>query len=338
MYTSNLFSKTFSIDNNYIYINFLPDFRQTVTLYEEGNDYYANDDSSIIKIKQSPFTWINLSESGKWLLEVKHYENFKTYTLYILPSIKHIKTPLGEEFNQKINHFLNQTLLDYKKSQKNELRLYFYNSQKTFLSIVFDSYWPSIDLKYSLSRPSEYTTIDRAFKKPDQNCFILGKVKKTIGAKNGHLHDFIEPVSIILYDFKRDKYDFFDDFKRKISDLEIILIELLSYTIRKKYNFDSLETKRIQAYIEKKNGFSVTVEKAIKLFISEISDAFKNGDTPKLRHLYIALNTMLDCSEEQFSIVSIHSNDCIFIKYANGESQFVNSNWIDSNRNRCITS
>lgn len=339
MYNTHLFSKFAEVNGNYFNIVFLPDFRQDVTMYDEKNDYYVSEGNSIKKEKEGEYTWISIPKDASWLLVVKHWQNSeKTYELYATSRTREVETPLGAEINRTINTLLKQARFEYNQGKNKELRLYFFNSEKERLNLIEPSsfyYAQELD-KYSLYRPFHYNTIDRQFDNPTKNCFILGRVRKTIGTKNKNLHDFIEPVSQIFLDFERNEKDFFDNYNDKVMELQNVLMTLLCYTIKKKHSSDCVETKRIKAYIDEKKDANIASEEAIKVFTSEINIAFQNGDTNKLRALYQALNRKQDCSKERFSITTVHQNiKTVFIKYENGEQDFVDIDWVKNNQYRC---
>ena len=336
MYKTCLFSDYVEVAGNVFKICFLPDFRQDVTMYYEEREYYVDVGQITKKDDEYGFSWVSVSQNASWLLEVYHLsDTIIIYYLYIIAKTRDIKTPLGEEFNRRIMNLVKQARLKYNTQKETELRLYFYNSQKRRLILVENYNRYEQAYKYSLSRPFHNNSIDKKCEEPRQDCYIIGRVTKTIGTKNEYLHDFIEPVYYIYLDFKRNPNDYFDDYNDKLIDFHQMLMRLLLFSIKKEHNNDIVETKRVVEYIRKQNSVSNS-EEAVKMFISEIYDAYKNNDLKKLRNLYKSLDTMQDCSKSIFYVTTVHRDiDTVFIKYENGEQQFVDTAWVEKNKGRC---
>ena len=117
----------------------------------------------------------------------------------------------------------------------------------------------------------------------------MGRIKRTVGTKNSYLHDFIEPVYNIYWDFDRNEEEFYFDGNDELIELENILMELLCYTIKKEYDSNNIVTKRVKYYIEQKSSKEISSKESVKLFVAEINQAFKNSDMKQIRFLYKVL-------------------------------------------------
>ena len=293
----NLYSCKEEIKGKNVWIEIKPNFREAVTLFT-GNNKVMSDGEVTIKGKfalgdtsQSKFPEVYVSEDAQWALEDLKF----AYIIYITDRTEKITTHLGEEWNKKFNMLLKKCKNEYYQTKKKEIRLYFYkaNSDKLQLCYVgncWSSKWDSYPLE-RLFPTQPYCAIDKMYAKPDKDCFILGKVRKTIGLKNSKLLDFIEPVRKISLDFEKDEYDFGGyEYEENKEDLEKNLFYLLKFSIAKKYDFR--EVMRIRAYLQNN---SEEQEIVISQFKNEIWKAFQENNVQKIRQLYKVLNELQDC-------------------------------------------
>lgn len=332
----NLYSYNEDINGKSVWMLFKPNFREEITLFNGKEKILSDGKVTMV----GELTWdcgrrefpdIFISEDAQWGLE----DNGFSYVLFVTEHTKEIITPLGSEWNKEFNRILKKCKEDYYQKKKKEIRLYFYEASKDRLKSCYlgdDKY-----CEYSLNRYSKpYCAIDKKYKKPDKDCFILGRIRKTIGLKNSKLLNFIEPMYEISLDFKKHKWDIGDDeYRRNISDLEKILYELLKFTIVK--NPNSLEIARIQAHLNCKSK----APKFIKgEFTIKIMDALDTGDTKEVRKLYEILSTPQDCTNVKFELRIKEEITCLPDKnfnifFENGEFDYLPAKWVYENIHNC---
>lgn len=295
----NIYAYNEKFNGKEVWVIFKPNFREELTLFNGENKIFSDGE---IKMKgelvlngtRSKFPDVYTSENAQWVLEDEGY----AIRLFVTERTHQIMTPLGEEWNKEFNWLLKKCKDEYYKKKKQEIRLYFYNAEANKLQLYFEDmgYYEFKNYNYSLRRlfPIDpFCKIDKRCSRPEKNCFILGRIRKTIGLKNSKLLDFIEPVDIIPLDFEKEKFDFGGyEYKENISDLQKKVYELLKFSITKEYN--PLSIARIQAYFKCESKEPKFIAGR---FTIEIMDAFNAGDTKKVRKLYEVLNKCQDCTD-----------------------------------------
>lgn len=191
--------------------------------------------------------------------------------------------------------------------------------------------------KYSLKRYfSPYCAIDKRYAKPEKDCFILGRIRKTIGLKNSKLLDFIEPMHEIPLDFEKDKMDWGGyEYTENLKELEKNIYDLLKFSIRKEN--DTLNEMRIRAYFQ---NYSSTQESIISKFNGEMWDSFKEGNVQKVRQLYDVINEPQDCTNVKFELRLQEAVECspdkiFYVFFINGERASVSAKWVYENIHNC---
>ena len=323
MYSRNLFSKHAKFLGEEYAIVFLPDFRQNVTVSCWNNFFSTDAGDPTIDENGRVFA----PSEATWLIERTEWGS---YTIFVTGRTRNIKLNKSMEQDQFINNLLKMARIEYSQKKYEEMRLYFYNSKEKRLKII--SNYSYRNCSYDMNRDISNYSIDNEFETPAQDCFILARIKRTIGTKNGKLHDFLEPVKRLNLDFQDDSWQFYQE---DIDELSKIILALWCFAIRQEYK-DQLEKNRILAYISKSLP-DVKREEAIGLFKEEVKKAFEKEDVATLRKLYDVLNQKMDCSKENFKVVAQYNvTDSIYIEYENGEQAFVDSRWVVLNRKRCV--
>jgi len=252
----NLYDYSETINGIYVSIQFKPNFREEITAVT--NNYQLEVERGEITLKER-FRQYNrnvcVSEEAQWVLV--NYTDLQAYELFVTERTQNINTSLGEEWNKEFNRLLKKCKEQYAQEKKEEIRLYFYDSITNRVRLCHIDMWYSItETIYSLDRPFvPYCDIDKKYPKPEKDCFILGRVQKTIGTKNSKLMDFIQPVHKLELDFEPE--GLFGD--SEVGALERILFKLLRKAIQK-------------------DECTVVKEKIWKVF--------KEGNVQKLRKIY----------------------------------------------------
>lgn len=266
---------------------FVPDFRLSVAscdakhkyeFYTDGT-YRVSDELTYMKAHK-----VYVSEDATWFLEV--VEPF--YLFHVTERAREISTPFGDEFNAQATQILKEAKRKYYNEKKNNLFLYVYSKEKDRLSIFGKNMAYNNGGKYSLSRYFTVRSyIDRNSQKPSEDCYVFGRITRTIGNKDGNHIDFVEPVYQL--GMNNDIFpDWLNDYEKKdyICVIGRMLMELLWFTIQKEYDENAV-TGQIRKYIEYTKGIDayvnhVSLDKVIQMFNAEVKKAMENGDLRKL--------------------------------------------------------
>lgn len=336
----NIYSYNEEINGVDVWIIFKPNFREDVTLClkDETAPNYESD-GEILKVDEgedSDFNLVYVSEDSQWLLESEKHSS--CYFLFVTERTQEINTSLGEEWNKQFNRMLQKAKKDYCKKKKEEIRLYFYDHKKDRLSLCVPNGVYSSAYKYSLDRPLIwFFSIDKRFSKPENDCFILGRIRKTIGVKNSKMMDFIEPVYEIKLDFEKEECDF-GEYERGIGSLKSKILTLLQFYIKKEYE-NCIRKTRITAYINSKS--EKDENDAISTFKSEIWNAFEQADVKAIRKLYDVIFTPQDCTGVEFELrlkdeITCLPDKLMHIYFANGETSDETAKWVAEHIEQCI--
>lgn len=335
----NIYAYNEECNGKSVWMLFKPNFREAIELFNGERNIFSDGEikyvgNLVLDGTRCQFPHVFISENAQWGLTDEGYG----YIVYVTERTQKIETPLGDKWNNEFNRILKKCKNDYFKKKKEEVRLYFYEAGKDKLSLCYlgASYERHENYQYSLYRYfSPKCVIDKRYLKPDKDCFILGRIRKTIGLKNSKLLDFIEPVHEIPLDFEKDEWDF-GEYQESISDLENILFKLIKFTITKEHV--QLEIKRIRKYFEldnKKSDMYVTKSLYVK-----IMDGFSTGNVNELRKLYNVLITPQDCTNVKFELRLKEETTCapdkkFDIYFLNGEYGYVSAKWIYENIDDC---
>lgn len=309
---------------------FIPDFRQDIA--HEGYGEFTSDKPIVIHDGL-----VYADEEAQWFcVKDKFFYNY-----YVTGKTREVFTHNGD-MNEELNLLLREARKEYYDAKQEEVRVYYYDAYKKCLKnpIGCDIHSLKNPYKYDISRKNvNKQFIDRVYRTPENDCFLLGRVVKTVGDRDGDLVDFIEPIAIVP--FETDLADFwsYKDFLYERKRLYYCITELYGFTVKKEYNPESLEANRVKTYL-KNNNISGGYPKG---FIQEIKDAFINGDMSELASLYNALNTPQDCRRVCFEIV-IPKDECnkfftadekIKIRYDNHEIAWETVSNIYESRDYC---
>lgn len=337
----NIYSHNEEVFGKHVWMIFEPNFREAVTLFDE--EYKILSDAEIRKEEdldidgtQNRFPYVYPSENAQWLLEDQGF----ALILYVTESTYNIKTPLGEEWNMQFNQMLKKCKREYYKKKKKEVRLYFFDACRNRLQLCYKDTTCKDIFEYSLNRAVvSYSAIDKRFKKPDKDCFILGKVRKTIGVNNSKLLDFIEPVKRVDLNFEKDWWDC-GEYDEKKQQVESVLFKLLSFCVTKKQKHSRVEIMRIRAYF---SDYKSKDSEIISKFKGIIKKAFESGKSEDLSNLADVLNNRQDCTDVKFELRLEEEVECLptktfFIYFENGEKDIRDAIWIYKNIHNCTDS
>lgn len=298
----NLYAYSEEVEGKKVWLMFKPNFREALTLFDGKSKMLSDgvirkEGELVLNGMHSEFQDVYVSENAQWFLEDKGH----SFYLFVTEWTREINTSLGDEWNREFNRILKKCKRCYYLQKKEEIRLYFYCAETDRLRLCYkdEGYYIDDRYKYPLRRlfpTNPYCAIDKQYARPKESCFILGRVKRTIGLKNSKLLDFIEPVHKIELDFKKEEWDFGGyDYKRDKEELENQLFDLLSFCVLKEEN--PLEVMRVRAYLENYEG----EQKAVVLqFKSKIREAFKKESVVELRRLNDVLKKKQDCTNVKF--------------------------------------
>lgn len=276
---------------------------------------------------------ILITPETQWVVEL----NGKCFFRVIVTEYtKTVQTFFGDKMNKIINQKVKEAQKDYQKRKQTEKRLYFYDAEKFRLSLYTDGTSCCNDgCRYRLDQLfTPYHAIDKRYHMPEENCFILGKIRRTIGTKDRKLMDFIEPVAEFNLEDEND-WDCFGDGENWLGN---IIFKMLKFSIMKEKPA-GLTVTRIE------NKMHCSVHKFLKI----LNTALEAGDVPKVKEFYNVIHTMQDCSKEKFQIlkgileepVEKEREICCYpsiehwIKYENGEQEKKPASWIAENIDRC---
>lgn len=334
----NIYTYSEEVEGKNVWLLFKPNFREALTLMSDRKDQILSDREIRIEEKSDPSRqWVYASEDAQWLLADEGY----SWVLYVTEKTTEIITPLGEKWNREFKRLLKKCKKDYYQQKKEEVRLYFYDLDIDRLSLCgTDIHWYNdSDYTYSLRRllpTNPYCAIDRQFPKPDKSCFVLGRIRKTIGLKDSKLLDFVEPVHEIELDFEKNEWDFTGCYyKGDWQQLEEGLLDLLRFCISKEN--DLVQVMRIRAYF---GNYEASQREIIMQFRGKIWENFKKGDAKELRKLSEVLNKKQCCTNVRFQLRLDSEVECspekrLTIYFENGEEDRMPAKWIYENINNC---
>ncbi len=272
-----------------------------------------------------------LPPKTQWLIEIEEDQHLALVS--VTEWTKMLQTPFDDEINNIINQKVKEAQREYRKRKESEKRLYFYDAKNGSLKLYTDgTSWYNDGCRYQLDRSAFYQAIDKRWSTPKESCFILGRVRRTIGTKDGELMDFIEPIS----QFKEEEdYWLFGDEKRCLGNA---LFKMLRFSILKKEP-TGVNALRIQ------NKMHWSVQK----FLKELNMALEAGDVEKLKIFYKVVNEPQDCSDQKFILMKDEFgkafeegeelfcaiNKSLQIYYENGEAETREASWVYQNISRC---
>lgn len=272
-----------------------------------------------------------LPPKTQWLIEIEEDQHLALVS--VTEWTKMLQTPFDDEMNNIINQKVKEAQREYRKRKESEKRLYLYDAKNGSLKLFTNGIsWYNDRCRYQLDHSAFYQAIDKRWPTPKESCFILGRVRRTIGTKDGKLMDFIEPIS----QFKVEEDDgLFDDEKWCLGNT---LSEMLRFSILKKQP-TGVNALRIQ------NKMHCSVQK----FLKELNMALEAGDVEKLKIFYKVVNEPQDCSDQKFILMkdafgeAFEEGEELFcgidknlqIYYENGETETREASWVYQNISRC---
>lgn len=334
----NIYSHREKVFGKYVWMIFEPNFRDAVTVYDGESEIYSDGEirmvGELVKSEaRTAFPHVYPSENAQWLLE----DQGDTFILFVTERTNNIETPLGVEWNRQFNRILKKSKNEYFKMKKKEIRLYFFDEFRDKLQLYYKDITCKGIFEYSLNRATvPYSAIDKRFEKPMHDCFILGKVRKTIGVGNSKLLDFIEPVYKIEVQYPEDTLNL-DEFNEVKQQLGSNLFKLLCFCVTKKQEHSRVEIMRIRAYF---SDYKSKDAEIISKFKGMIKKAFETGKSEELSNLAGVLTKMQDCTDVKFELRLEEETECIptktfFIYFENGEKDIRDAIWIYENIHNC---
>ena len=328
---NTIFSYNGSADGEAVVLNFIPDFFQEVACSKDwGENVVFSSDKNVIMHNE----YVYAEEDAQWFcIKDKYFLHF-----YVTGKTKNIIT--GEEkFDTEINQLLKEARGKYKLQRQEEIRIYLYDACNGNLKqpIGCDTYGYGL-YKYDLQRKEvRKQFIDRFYSKPEYDCYILGRVVKTTGDRDGDLVDFIEPVAIIPFEIQFESISDYREYVFKRTRLYYCITELQRFCIKKFYSSDGLEARRIKAYL-KTNNIRGSYPEA---FCNRIQEAFAKGDCQELLKLNNVLHTPQDCKRVCFEVIitkegnTFKGDDKVSVRYDNREIKWEKACDIYENRDYC---
>lgn len=313
--------------NRTLTVTIVPCFGTTYEIYN-GDKIYWCVNSNIRKEEGDEEKEIFLPSATEWILETSSIT--ENIYVYVTEYTKRIQTPIDDEMNNIINEKVKEAQREYRKRKKTEKRLYFYDAMNVRLSLYKDGGGFYDDkCRYPLNRPfTPYQALDKRYPEPKESCFILGRVRRTIGTKDGELMDFIEPIAEFEYE---EEDDLFGNEKRRLGNC---LFAMLRFSISKEEP-TGVTAARI------KNQMHCTVQE----FLIQLDKALEAGDIENINFLSNVLYEQQDCSNAKFQIVEhsfeekkelhVSSTDSIWIRYENEELGAKSAEWIAENICKC---
>ncbi len=250
----------------------VPRFVTTIRKHEGCQMYWLTD--KIMKFETYEEDKALLDPGVQWLVEVNTKANI--FHVFVLEYTKTIQTPFEEEMNQVIQRQVKKAQKEYRKRKQMEKRLYFYNSGDRRLNLYvrensygFDQYRYQLNCFFI-----PYQAIDKRFPTPKESCFILGKIRRTIGTKDGNLMSFIEPIA----EFKLDENerDYCGDGECQLGN---VIFEMLEFSILKNEP-SGLTATRIQR----------KMKCSVQEFIKKVNMLLEEGDAEKVKDFYNVIN------------------------------------------------
>ena len=226
-----LFKYEENFKNVNVEIIMLPNFQNIVFQTEGMDEKYFIENGEIFFMDNTLQSYSLELPEQEWFVQKKARDNF---TVFITEKTSKINTEYPSD-DILLNRMLRVIKNKYFSKNKEELRLYFYDYRSTTLTQVNDL-TPNSDEKYSLSRYGvESVSLDRGSNIPDDNCFLIGKIHKTVGTKHGTLHDYVETVYTIRCDISSDEeWGRNSDMSEEVLDLEDNIMYLLKIYINQR--------------------------------------------------------------------------------------------------------
>lgn len=331
-----LFSMSYTLGKRTINVHIISSFKEDIGTFTDVKKITTFPKEYSIEIDNNYSTNIRVPEDTQ-LAIVEH----SSIDIFIAEFAKKIMINLDNEFAM-FNRLISAVKNEYFKKKQHEIRLYFWNSQKKKLRLCFDnadirSNKPNAQIAYYL-RNSDGQTISKFYEKPKYDCFLLGRVRQTVGTQDSKLFDCIEPISEIKLDFE-EKECGSKKFQDNLNFLEELLLYLFVFcTIHNVESTESIEYKRALAYVCKIHKM---VSPDIHVYINEVKEAFKEGNVSKLRTLVSILKSPQDCSNLKFKLgfkkkpITCKSTSKLGILYENDEVAYKTAQWIFNNLSNC---
>lgn len=253
-----LYSSCFKEERSMIFVSIVHQFEGLIVKLANWKVFYYTEKNGVAKYVEENMK-IEIPSDAQWIV----IQDSDMYYVYVTEWTKKIQV-----FEESINlqKKMEKTQKEYRQQKLREKRLYFYDSDKERLDQLDNVFYG--ECQYDLRRDASQA-IDKRYSKPKEDCIIFGRVRRTIGTKNGSLMDFIEPIA----EFKLG-----NDLHRFKDDILYVLSEMLQFTVQKE-NPNTLQAARIES----------KMHCDVQEFIKEINSALETGSIEKVTFLYKVL-------------------------------------------------
>lgn len=253
-----LYSSYFKEERSIIFIGIVYQFEGLIVKFANWKVFYYTEKNGVVKCEEGDME-IKIPSDTQWIV----IQDSDIYYVYVTEWTKKIQ---GFEESSNLQKKMEKTQKEYRQQKLMEKRLYFYDSDKERLDQLDNVFYG--ECQYDLTRDA-YQAIDQRYVKPKEDCFILGRVRRTIVTKTGKYLDFIEPIA---------KFKLGNELHRFKYEITYVLSEMLRFTVQKE-NPNALQVARI----ESKMHYDV------QEFIKEINSALETGSIEKVTFLYKVL-------------------------------------------------
>lgn len=272
------------VNGRTIIVSIIPNFLNgSVDIFSEKRKISTSSGNYHLEA-EGDYDWIFVPENTQWVIISQ--TNYPSTRIIITEHTKTINSDYGDEWNKIFNELRIKAQKQYYQKKNSEVRLYFWNSEKKQLKLCLNHRkfsYGSLGSKLSYY-PQEFhygQALDRKCTIPQYDCFILGKVCKTIGTKKGTLFDYIKPISEIKLDFSKQDHSITSFYYCDLVDFETLILNLLVLCIE--------HTDTGKSAILPDKAQSLSRQKCetpdFEQFLNEVKKALSAGDTKRLRDL-----------------------------------------------------
>lgn len=272
------------VNGRNIVVCIIPNFREDVGIFNENLKVSTSSGDYRIESVHRDYKDIFVPEDTQWVIIQEN--RFPFTRIIITEYTKKINSDYGVEWNKIFNDIRIKAQKQYYNKKNSEVRLYFWDSTKKRLKLCLNHReftYCSSESKLSYYHQSFHNgqALDQKYTNPQYDCFILGKVHKTIGTKNGKLFDYIEPISEIKPDFGEQDNIFTSFYYSDIEDLETLILNLLVLCItHTDKGVSAILPNKVPSTSHEKDESS-----EFNRYLNDVRKALSDGNTQELRIL-----------------------------------------------------
>ncbi|MCI8654363.1 MAG: hypothetical protein HFJ48_00575 [Clostridia bacterium] len=279
-----------------VHVDIVPDFNgsfglfcDTLKISTSLGEYYLENKYELDDVL--------ISEDAKWAIISDNA--ISMIYLFVTESTKTINSNYGDEWNKIFNELMVKAQRQYCKSKNSEVRLYFWDQVERQLKICFNhcelGYSPrNSKFIYYLQDFPDNQVLCNTYASPRYSCFILGKISKTIRIKGCRLLNYIEPISEIYPNVRKNFDNFQSLYYPDLGDFETILLNLLvlciNHTDEGKSPIlpDKAQSSSHKELAISHQEYDVT---DFNQYLNEVKKALSTGNTNKI----LALSDAMHC-------------------------------------------